>query len=89
MSSLRCIQVIAGVLGRAGQSGQNKRLEAAKHGEVTWLPPKDLGPPKVYEQNTDDAPLATKPKIELDEDEEEHTRRTRSRRGAIDPEDDL
>ncbi|TVY45488.1 37S ribosomal protein MRP4, mitochondrial [Lachnellula occidentalis] len=28
--SLRCIQVIAGVLGRAGQEGQKRRLEAAK-----------------------------------------------------------
>jgi hypothetical protein len=43
--SLRAIQVIAGVLGRAGEEGQKKRLEAAKTGEVTWFPPPGLGRP--------------------------------------------
>lgn len=43
--SLRCIQVIAGVLGRAGEEGQRRRLEAANKGEVTWLPPPNLGAP--------------------------------------------
>lgn len=43
--SLRTTQLIAGVLGRAGQSGQERRLEAAKKGEVTWLPPPGLGKP--------------------------------------------
>jgi small subunit ribosomal protein S2 len=33
---LRSIQLIAGVLGRAGQSGQKKRKEAAKSGKVEW-----------------------------------------------------
>jgi len=47
--SLRCIQVIAGVLGRAGQEGQRKRLEAAKTGTVTWLPPPGLGKPETEE----------------------------------------
>lgn len=47
--SLRCIQVIAGVLGRAGESGQQKRLEAAKTGVVTWLPPPGLGKPVTEE----------------------------------------
>ncbi|TVY18393.1 Mitochondrial 37S ribosomal protein MRP4 [Lachnellula arida] len=47
--SLRCIQVIAGVLGRAGQEGQRRRLEAAKTGEVTWLPPPGLGSPETSE----------------------------------------
>ncbi|MCJ1326320.1 37S ribosomal protein, mitochondrial [Thelotrema lepadinum] len=36
--SLRCVQVIAGVLGRAGEEGQQKRLERAKGGEVTYEP---------------------------------------------------
>ena len=45
MCSLRCIQVIAGVLGRAGESGQQKRLEAAATGNVTWDPPEGLGAP--------------------------------------------
>ncbi|CAG8979896.1 hypothetical protein HYALB_00013080 [Hymenoscyphus albidus] len=44
--SLRCVQVIAGVLGRAGQSGQAKRLEAAAKGQVTWQPPEGLGSPE-------------------------------------------
>ena len=48
--SLRCIQVIAGVLGRAGEEGQKKRLEAAKTGEVTWLPPEGLGRPTTEER---------------------------------------
>lgn len=45
-NSLRCIQVIAGVLGRAGESGQAKRLEAAAKGKVTWEPPQGLGTPE-------------------------------------------
>ncbi|KAF2846011.1 ribosomal protein S2 [Plenodomus tracheiphilus IPT5] len=36
--SLRCIQVIAGVLGRAGEAGQKQRLAAAAKGEVTYRP---------------------------------------------------
>ncbi|KAI9748699.1 MAG: 37S ribosomal protein, mitochondrial [Lichina confinis] len=36
--SLRCIQVIAGVLGKAGQAGQQLRREAAEEGEVTFTP---------------------------------------------------
>ncbi|KAL8710471.1 MAG: hypothetical protein Q9220_004903 [cf. Caloplaca sp. 1 TL-2023] len=36
--SLRCVQLIAGVLGRAGEEGQRRRRERAKRGEVTYLP---------------------------------------------------
>ena len=36
--SLRCVQVIAGVLGRAGQEGQARRKELAKKGYVTYTP---------------------------------------------------
>lgn len=36
--SLRCVQVIAGVLGRAGQEGQENRKELAKLGHVTYTP---------------------------------------------------
>ena len=50
LRSLRCIQVIAGVLGRAGEAGQRKRLEAAKTGEVTWRPPPGLGKPVTEEE---------------------------------------
>lgn len=36
--SLRCVQVIAGVLGRAGQMGQQNRKNLAKEGHVTYTP---------------------------------------------------
>ena len=38
--SLRCVQVIAGVLGRAGEEGQAKRMALAKAGTVTCTPTK-------------------------------------------------
>ncbi len=38
--SLRCAQVIAGVLGRAGQEGQARRKEMAMKGVVTYTPDK-------------------------------------------------
>lgn len=37
--SLRSAAVIGGVLGRAGQRGQERRLEEAKSGKVTWETP--------------------------------------------------
>ena len=36
--SLRCVQVIAGVLGRAGEEGQRIRREKAMHGNITYTP---------------------------------------------------
>lgn len=42
ISSLRCIQVLAGVLGKAGQEGQLLRREAAEDGEVTYIPHRKL-----------------------------------------------
>lgn len=36
--SLRCVQVIAGALGRAGQEGQSRRRQKAKDGIVTYIP---------------------------------------------------
>lgn len=36
--SLRCVQLIAGVLGRAGEEGQRRRREKALRGEVTYQP---------------------------------------------------
>ena len=48
--SIRCMQVVAGVLGRAGEEGQRKRLEAAKTGKVTWLAPPNLGRPFSAEE---------------------------------------
>lgn len=35
--------VIAGVLGRAGQRGQRRRLKAAEEGEITWQTPTEIG----------------------------------------------
>ncbi|CAA9962041.1 mitochondrial carrier protein [Pyrenophora teres f. maculata] len=40
--SLRCIQVIAGVLGRAGEAGQKQRLAAAAQGTITYRPAEGL-----------------------------------------------
>ena len=36
--SLRCVQVIAGVLGRAGEEGQTRRIEMAQQGSITYTP---------------------------------------------------
>ncbi|KKK11921.1 hypothetical protein P175DRAFT_0447058 [Aspergillus ochraceoroseus IBT 24754] len=36
--SLRSVGVIAGVLGRAGEAGQKRRLESAQKGELTYKP---------------------------------------------------
>lgn len=38
--SLRCVQVITGVLGRAGEEGRARRLAKAQKGEVTYTPTK-------------------------------------------------
>ena len=38
--SLRCVQVIAGVLGRAGEEGKMKRKAKAKEGVITYTPVK-------------------------------------------------
>jgi hypothetical protein len=65
--SLRCIQIIAGVLGRAGESGQAKRLLAAKTGEITWLPPPGLGKPYDEEAEKRKAEAAAKKKKEEEE----------------------
>lgn len=51
--SLRCIQVIAGVLGRAGQEGQQRRKEAAERGEINYPPPVRLKEP--YTPSLNDA----------------------------------
>ena len=36
--SLRCVQVLAGALGRAGEEGQRQRLASAKEGYITYEP---------------------------------------------------
>ncbi|GAB1317870.1 37S ribosomal protein MRP4, mitochondrial [Madurella fahalii] len=40
--SLRSVTLLAGVLGRAGERGQQRRLAAAKGGVVTWKNPADV-----------------------------------------------
>ena len=40
--SVRSVSVIAAVLGRAGQRGQQRRLEDAKSGVVTWENPAEI-----------------------------------------------
>lgn len=40
--SLRATALISGVLGRAGERGQKRRLEAAQHGKVTWKTPAEV-----------------------------------------------
>ncbi|KAF1839585.1 37S ribosomal protein MRP4, mitochondrial precursor [Decorospora gaudefroyi] len=53
--SLRCIQVIAGVLGRAGEAGQKLRLAAAANGEITYRPAQDLRPSQSERSEAPDA----------------------------------
>ena len=36
--SLRCVQVIAGVLGKAGEEGQERRKARAQRGDITYTP---------------------------------------------------
>lgn len=59
--SLRCIQVIAGVLGRAGEVGQKQRLAAAAKGEVTYRPAQGLVMPGSEDEPTNAAPEEVKP----------------------------
>ncbi|KAF7544230.1 hypothetical protein G7Z17_g10119 [Cylindrodendrum hubeiense] len=40
--SLRAMAVVAGVLGRAGEAGQKRRLQDATKGNVAWSNPEDL-----------------------------------------------
>ena len=48
--SLRCVQVIAGVLGRAGQEGQVRRKEKALSGTITYIPDTLMKDPAVSTQ---------------------------------------
>ncbi len=43
--SMRCVQVIAGVLGKAGEEGQKRRRAKAEKGEVTFPTTTGLKPP--------------------------------------------
>jgi len=48
--SLRCMQVVAGVLGRAGEAGQKQRLAAAAKGHITYQPAQNLIMPGSEEE---------------------------------------
>jgi small subunit ribosomal protein S2 len=69
--SLRCIQVIAGVLGRAGEAGQRKRLQVAKSGQVTWLPPPGLGRPDAEEERTNKTDGRRKKEVKTRKEDDE------------------
>jgi small subunit ribosomal protein S2 len=60
-TSLRCIQVIAGVLGRAGEAGQKQRLAAAAKGTITYQPAKGLFVPGTEEGEGAASTAATAP----------------------------
>lgn len=47
--SLRCVQVLAGALGRAGEEGQAQRLASAKKGYITYEPRHHLEMPTKEE----------------------------------------
>jgi ribosomal protein S2 len=55
--SLRCVQVIAGVLGRAGEEGMQKRIAAAHMGKTTYPPTDDLVLFEGWEEMLADDPV--------------------------------
>lgn len=63
--SLRCVQVIAGVLGRAGEAGNKMRLEAASQGEVTYQPAQGLKMPAEKKDGEGQASSGSAPVPEL------------------------
>ena len=64
--SLRCIQVIAGVLGRAGEAGQKQRLALAEKGRITYSPARNLEIPEGFQNKN----AATKQSSDAELDEE-------------------
>lgn len=50
--SLRCVHLIAGVLGKAGEEGRERRKEKAEKGIITITPTRDLGPPTAATAQT-------------------------------------
>lgn len=59
VSSHRCIQVIAGVLGRAGEAGQKLRLAAAKRGSITYSPAQGLVMPGSEDEDSTSIEMST------------------------------
>jgi len=74
------------VLGRAGEAGQKKRLEAAKRGEITWLPPPGLGSPFSEEKERKAAAQKAAKKVQADEEQKDQSR-GRSNLGGFHPDD--
>ena len=64
--SLRCIQVIAGVLGRAGEAGQKERFAAAQRGHITYRSAQNLQIPESLKKNK---PSSAQPSANLNLDE--------------------
>ncbi|KAF1982039.1 putative 40S ribosomal protein S2, partial [Aulographum hederae CBS 113979] len=53
--SLRCVQVIAGVLGRAGEEGKRIRIAKAEQGQITFAPAENLRMPSSRKGGYKDA----------------------------------
>jgi len=66
--SLRAVQVIAGVLGRAGEQGLEKRRTAAKNGIVTYMPRHGLAEPTkgLAKKSSNRASRPTRPKPDVE-----------------------
>ncbi|KAI6363663.1 hypothetical protein MCOR25_005840 [Pyricularia grisea] len=67
--SLRSMAVIAGVLGRAGELGQKRRLADAKGGQVHWENPADVA--RFLDALNRDAIEATRQQMEVEVKEEQ------------------
>ncbi|KAH7137978.1 37S ribosomal protein MRP4, mitochondrial precursor [Dendryphion nanum] len=65
--SHRCTQVIAGVLGRAGEAGQKQRLEAAEKGEVTYSHTLGLVLPEEFQEKDSEMESGLKQVLQKDE----------------------
>ena len=65
--SLRCVQVIAGALGRAGEEGQADRREAALNGEITYEPV-DIASAEDEDQSLDEVDFSDLEEVESESD---------------------
>ncbi|KAI4212816.1 MAG: hypothetical protein LQ351_004518 [Letrouitia transgressa] len=70
--SLRCVQVIAGVLGKAGEEGQKRRRERTLAGEITYTPEKLEEPDVALTDTNGVEPEETEEAEQAAEDGDEH-----------------
>ena len=56
--SLRCVQIIAGTLGKAGQQGQQRRRQAANAGQITYARDETLLAPSLREGKSNEGAQA-------------------------------